>query len=406
MKHVFLFSFLTAALIHKCCSNQQLPKLKNLRRTHQEITCGEILDEYPLTEISDIGDQTVGQKVMISHAITNSDMIACTEMACTNENPCCNSCGSASKFDDIHLAPVSGDVIISCGGNNCDYMNNCVYDDGDQVLLYGTVGSYGWTIVVDQHCLDFTYAASVPSMQEEERGEAQDGRCQELSSEYMIPGTMWCAQMIGIGVWNGECKYISGCSENGHTFFDGMEDCISTCFPEEDAMETPNMQIELTPTMLISPPPNGTAYMPYEGIRACIQNTLQTNIYLPGCSVFTLQQGENATYSQRQCFWEGYAVQLPPGEEYCSDYELYFREAGDYTISSQYCRVLNTNDSGNPPIFEQDCSESSTTESEMLEVSCPDALDCMPIVDQSLSLACAYMRDVFVDECANTMILF
>merc|ERR1712151_349471 len=106
--------------------------------------------------------------------------------------------------------------------------------DGDKVLVYGTVQSFGKTIVVDQHCIDPFYIPEIESNEQEEVVEAVRDRCKELSGEYMIPGTIYCTQMLGIGVWNGDCKYISGCSDNGNTFFDTMEECYSTCFAEED----------------------------------------------------------------------------------------------------------------------------------------------------------------------------
>ena len=81
-------------------------------------------------------------------------MAVCTEMACSTENSCCNSCGSNPTFDNINLVGGGGVLSLGCGGSNCDYMDNCAYNNGDNVLVYGTVDRYGWTIIVDQHCLD------------------------------------------------------------------------------------------------------------------------------------------------------------------------------------------------------------------------------------------------------------
>lgn len=536
---------------------------------------------------------------MISHPIQNSPGV-CTAMACPDSNPCCNSCGSSPKFGNIHLVQSSSDILLGCYGNNCDYQDNCVYKNGDKVLVYGTVDSFGWTIVVDEHCIDpffivednnenlldesednvedsedelckdlkdeymipgtmwcemylgvavwngkcthisgcsagdnsfFTsidtcnvacgleeleekptysqkYAGRelelmdekqvdgyqrlisrqtkisgpqgralvtnqeliieepirylevdfemdwasdedpswffqhmnsargkdvikegmndimVPVekvgdlvMKEDEPEVEEEVRCKELSGEYMIPGTIYCTQMLGIGVWNGDCKYISGCSANDNTFFSTMEECYSTCFPTTDNEDDMEMEDDssddqdIEPVIAIIHPGNDTIsepnHMPYEGIKVCLQNTLSKDIYLPGCSVFTLHQEGNLTesYTQRQCFWEGNAVSLPPNQEYCSEYELFFRSAGDYTISASYCTQLDSKDDDESPVFEQDCLDSNTVETDVVNVVCPEMVDCMPFTDENLVQVCSLRRDVFMDECPNTMIL-
>ncbi len=65
----------------------------------------------------------------------------CTMMACSMENPCCNSCGSGQRLTDVSAPDAfvdpNGGVGLSqdneayrCGGNNCDYMNNCTVENG------------------------------------------------------------------------------------------------------------------------------------------------------------------------------------------------------------------------------------------------------------------------------------
>jgi len=243
----------------------------------------------------------------------------------------------------------------------------------------------------------------------EDTPDEEEEKCQELSSEFMLPGTTYCMRMLGIGIWNGECKYISGCSENGHEFFSSMQECKITCSSNDFSIKE-----QQSPSLSIAPPNVTSHYIPYEGIRTCIKNTLYKTIYLPGCSVFTLL-ADNGTvsYPQRQCIYEGgtneeNAVQeLLPGEEYCSNYESHFHEAGNYTLSAQYCRSVNKNDATTAtPVFNEACREVYTIETELLEVSCPKMVDCMPNVAQPLWLVCAYSRDLFVEECKNTQILY
>jgi len=117
----------------------------------------------------------------------------------------------------------NGEFSLGCGGTNCDYMNNCVYEDGSSVLVYGTVVyGDGWSIVVDEHCLD----PNVTSVEDTDK-------CEDLSDEFMLPGTNWCMMVLGIGVHNGTCAYISGCSPNGHEFFTSMQECQLTCRPNK-----------------------------------------------------------------------------------------------------------------------------------------------------------------------------
>ena len=44
------------------------------------------------------------------------------------------------------------------------------------------------------------------------------GSCKDFEDKYMIPGTVWCQLVLGIGIWNGKRATISGCSENGNIF--------------------------------------------------------------------------------------------------------------------------------------------------------------------------------------------
>ena len=178
---------------------------------------------------------------MVSHTIINDEYPLCTSQMCTEENPCCKNCGSIPKFDNINLVGREGGLVLGCGGTDCNYMDNCIYNNGDNVLVYGTVDSYGWTIIFDQHCLydpdinintdvtnntDDATNIALSSKSEEEK---EDSKCQELSNAFMLPNTNYCMQVLGIGVYNDTCAYISGCSANGYAFFTSMLECRFTC---------------------------------------------------------------------------------------------------------------------------------------------------------------------------------
>jgi len=57
----------------------------------------------------------------------------------------------------------------------------------------------------------------------------QAASCDDLNDEFMLPGTVYCAMVLGIGVMNGSCEYISGCDEMGHVFFGTIDECILAC---------------------------------------------------------------------------------------------------------------------------------------------------------------------------------
>lgn len=95
-----------------------------------------------------------GKRVSIDGYLNTSYAI-CTQMACTQENPCCNSCGASQKLDDHQLTTNGGLELIGadggtygCGGNNCDYADNCTVDEDGKVRVLGTleVGEFGQLI--------------------------------------------------------------------------------------------------------------------------------------------------------------------------------------------------------------------------------------------------------------------
>ena len=76
----------------------------------------------------------------------------CTQLACSPEFPCCNSCGAGIELDTgAGTLEVSG---IGCGGNNCDVMQNCDYEMGEEFIAWGTLDSiFGFIhLEVVDHC--------------------------------------------------------------------------------------------------------------------------------------------------------------------------------------------------------------------------------------------------------------
>lgn len=442
-------------------SNAQNKELKEA--TKKTISCGEIHEEYtPITDIKYINIENANKKVMISYDIKNNkEMAACTAMMCPSNDKCCNACSSTLKFNNINLIPANVHLQMGCSGTNCDYMDNCIYNDGDKVLVYGTINSFGWSIIVDQHCIDPNYEKSQEEEEEEIKNNndenidtiindvltaekedqyimwksyqnkkevEEDKRCEELSNEFMLPGTVYCSRMLGIGVWNGECKYISGCSENGHEFFTTMSECKITCdssnninigniFDERAKDNDENNEDVLSPSISLGRPIVPKDYIPYEGITACITNNLDKSIFIPGrCSVFTLSSmdGNNTIITEEddeECYkGEKHTIQeLRPKEEYCSNYYLHFHhESDNYIISAKYCTTIIEYDFLlNSLPFDETCFEVYTVETDHVQVTCPDMVDCMPFVPEALGEICSMSgsRDLFIEECPNTMIL-
>merc|ERR1711862_718158 len=104
---------------------------------------------YKKTKRKRINKQ-IGKKVMVTSRIRYSKMGVCTEMGCSEENPCCNRCGlSYANFKKIKL--LSNDDTIGCSGNECNWRNNCAYSRNDRVTIYGKVKEKN-VIEVHEHC--------------------------------------------------------------------------------------------------------------------------------------------------------------------------------------------------------------------------------------------------------------
>lgn len=64
---------------------------------------------------------------------------ACTKIACSTANPCCNTCFAALNLFDEGMDPANTEGVyltenganLSCSGNSCDYQNHCSVVGGD-----------------------------------------------------------------------------------------------------------------------------------------------------------------------------------------------------------------------------------------------------------------------------------
>ena len=64
---------------------------------------------------------------------------ACTKIACSVSNPCCNQCRAALNLFDEGMDPAAVEGVyltengaaLACSGNSCDYQNHCSIEGGD-----------------------------------------------------------------------------------------------------------------------------------------------------------------------------------------------------------------------------------------------------------------------------------
>jgi len=106
-----------------------------------------MFQDYQVTAISAIGPAMEGQKVTVTSKVAPSVNAACTMMLCSESEPCCNTCTSDLRMGDIVLDAPD----LTCKGTNCDWMDNCTYNQGDVITVYGVVS--GSSINVENHCL-------------------------------------------------------------------------------------------------------------------------------------------------------------------------------------------------------------------------------------------------------------
>jgi len=270
-------------------------------------------------------------------------------MACSDELPCCNICDGNPFFNKIALLPTSEEDPLGCYGNDCDWQNNCIYSNNDIITVYGEVKNDGKEISVNEHCL------------------GKDIKC-EISAS-LCPENFTCVTENIFG--EGTC--VKNPTET--------KDCLDECDP--------------TPSLVVGNPFVSNNYIPYEKIKVCLNNKMGSDIYLPGCTVFDLFEGKNM-HSKSNCFWEGNAIRLEPGDAYCSDYVLYFGSEGEYHIQTKYGVDCLTSQ------LLSECENVKELKSDTLSVECPEYVDCMPVVQGPLWKVCSTKPNDFPNICPDT----
>jgi|GEM_PF-1498289 len=200
----------------------------------------------------------------------------CTRMACSVDNPCCNSCGAGFK---LNVPGGQVELDIGCSGNECTYMDNCPYDDGETVTVWGegqvlfgaasldvedSCSVSATTCASDADCGDGYCAANG---QCEAHGSCNvDADCTNDANEwddgiFCIATTTWhagceqgtcevqclpinlpmcedvgdidfglCEMLLGYAPVNGQCQAVSGCSNQGMNFYATQAECESVCY--------------------------------------------------------------------------------------------------------------------------------------------------------------------------------
>jgi len=229
--------------------------------------CSEPRSGYTETSLMSINNQMDGMEVMVTWPIQNSDLAACTTMACPQNDICCNSCTASASFDNVALVSSNGENSVGCEGTECDYEDNCVYSNGDIVTVYGKIKvNNGQTLIdIDDHCvatptcMDFGLGVGFGPCEMLMGYGVVKGECQVISgcgsNEYVFFSNLndcksacaenteprasckdysnmefgFCQMLLGYGVVNGYCSSIGGCGNEGETFFESMEDCKANC---------------------------------------------------------------------------------------------------------------------------------------------------------------------------------
>jgi hypothetical protein len=96
-------------------------------------------------------DAFVGSKVWLT-GDAEVGFAICTQIACSPEFPCCNSCGAGIDMDlGAGELGMSG---LGCGGNECTVLDNCDYSQGAAFTAWGTLQqSFGTLrLEVEGHC--------------------------------------------------------------------------------------------------------------------------------------------------------------------------------------------------------------------------------------------------------------
>jgi len=137
---------------HSNVNGKQESLLRN--RALQDPNCGQVKDDYTPTDAQSINSNMVGKKVVVTFTVSPSPIASCTLMFCEND-PCCNSCSSYLLFGEVELVTNEGVNPLGCYGNECNWQENCTYNEGDLVTVYAKVAlNYEGCVflAVDEHC--------------------------------------------------------------------------------------------------------------------------------------------------------------------------------------------------------------------------------------------------------------
>jgi len=154
-----IFQILFLALISSSSAKigQQKPLFNvNDPRKLSDCESADLFQDYEMTSISNVPSMD-GQNVTVTSKVSPNPLAACTMRLCDDADLCCNSCTSGLLMEGILLD--SPDLV--CAGTNCDYMDNCTYDEGDVITIHGKIS--GSTIEVDSHCLVGTQQGTMAS---------------------------------------------------------------------------------------------------------------------------------------------------------------------------------------------------------------------------------------------------
>lgn len=92
-------------------------------------------EAYSVDEAVEAASQLDGENVEVQGEAVKGRAI-CTQMACFDDNPCCNTCSAQVKLEENRSIILRGEE-IGCSGNNCQV--NCTPETGKTYLVKGTL---------------------------------------------------------------------------------------------------------------------------------------------------------------------------------------------------------------------------------------------------------------------------
>lgn len=96
-------------------------------------------------------------------------------------------------------------------------------------------------------------------------------------------------------------------------------------------------------------------YLTSDLVEIRIVNGLTESVFLPGCNQFLFERREGEAWTivrEKRCFWEGYMVEVAPGDTQSISESLEGFEPGTYRIRVDY----HTGCAPNQPLSRAECS--------------------------------------------------